>query len=102
MGGGVFLADDHNFGTKSLVSASFIISRVDAVKFQNMHIIPRPYIVVMVQAAAAAVHRESERTGRIHIQLVKLYSIVNVISPNAAAAAILRVITHYGIILDQS
>ena len=43
--GGVFLADDHNFGTKSLVSASFIISRVDAVKFQNMHIIPRPYIV---------------------------------------------------------
>ena len=100
--GGVFLADDHNFGTKSLVSASFIISRVDAVKFQNMHIIPRPYIVVMVQAAAAAVHRESERTGRIHIQLVKLYSIVNVISPNAAAAAILRVITHYGIILDQS
>ena len=53
-------------------------------------------------AAADTQHRESDSSGRIHIQLVKLYSIVNVISPNAAATAILRVITHYGIILDQS
>ena len=36
-GGGVILSDGVEFGIKSLVSASGILHRVGAIKFQNFH-----------------------------------------------------------------